>query len=255
MYAIYGEETSKKIIIAIPALGERKEMFKPLADQLNRYKWIVLDLPGHNGYETEDFSIESYIEKMREILLELDVNEVNFIGNSLGAWVIQGFAKKYPNSIKSLTLLDGGYYFLGERKENTEEVSFPLIENFDDIRTAVHELTYSMEGLENDAYIKFEAYFLDNYIKEGEFYKHHSNENAYNELAEEVTAIDYCLNSTPLPIALIIAENNLDEFSKRKLQEFIASHPTAKVEIIKNGYHYLPLTNTSEIAELIRNNL
>ena len=54
MYDIYGDITSKKVIVAIPALGERKEMYKFLADQLNMYKWIVFDLPGYNGFKTVD---------------------------------------------------------------------------------------------------------------------------------------------------------------------------------------------------------
>ena len=48
MYAFYGNTDSKEIIVAIPALGERKEMFHPLANQMKEYNWLVFDLPGSN---------------------------------------------------------------------------------------------------------------------------------------------------------------------------------------------------------------
>ena len=50
----------------------------------------------------------------------------------------------------------------------------------------------------------------------------------------------------------MIAENNLDEFSKKKLEDFKMNHPTAKVKVIQNGYHYLPLTNPREVAAFLQ---
>ena len=42
MWTIYGNETSDHTIVAIPALGERKEMFQALANELSDYKWFLI---------------------------------------------------------------------------------------------------------------------------------------------------------------------------------------------------------------------
>jgi hypothetical protein len=41
MYEIYGDKTAKQTIIAIPALGERKEMFIPLAIKIPNFQIFI----------------------------------------------------------------------------------------------------------------------------------------------------------------------------------------------------------------------
>ena len=252
MYALYGNKECEDVIIAIPALGERKEMFQPLANQMNEYSWLVFDLPGSNKQKLNDYSIPSFCEYIKQILESLNIQKAHFIGASLGAWVVQVFTSIYPQYVRSLGLLDGGHYFLGERNEAHEDIELPsAIENFEDIKTAVEELTYSFPNLEKQAYINFETYFLNNYIKHGESYAHHCNEVAYNSLSKEITSIDYCLKEIPIPIILLIAGASADEISIEKSLIFSGKFKQAKVNVIKNGQHYLPLTNTLSVSEIL----
>ena len=252
MYEFYGNTDSKEIIVAIPALGERKEMFQSLANEMNKYSWLVFDLPGSNKQQLNDYSIPSFCEYIKQTLELLNIHKAHFLGNSLGAWVIQAFTSNYPEYVSSLALLDGGYYFLGERNESHEDVELPsAIENFEDIKDAIKELTYSMPNLENQAYTNFETYFLNNYIKQGDFYTHHCNEVAYNSLSKEITSIDYCLKEIPIPIILLIAGASADEISIEKSLIFSGKFEQAKVNVIKNGQHYLPLTNTLSVSEIL----
>lgn len=252
MYAFCGNTNSKEIIIAIPALGERKEMFQPLANEMNKYKWLVFDLPGSNKQPLNDYSIPSFCEYIKQTLELLNIHKAHFLGNSLGAWVIQAFTSKYPEYVRSLALLDGGHYFLGERNESHENVELPsTIENFEDIKEAIKELTYSMPDLENQAYTNFETYFLNNYIKQGDFYAHHCSEVAYNFLSEEISSINYCLKKIAIPTILLIAEASADELSLNKSSIFNEQFEQTKVYIIENGQHYLPLTNTAAVAKIL----
>lgn len=252
MYAIYGSAESIDVIIAIPALGERKEMFQPLADQMNNYKWIVFDLPGSNKQVLETYSIKSLCNEIKLTLDSLHIKRAHFIGSSLGAWAIQAYTALYPEHVRSLTLLDGGHYFLGERYEIHEDVELPsAIENFEDIRLAVKDLTYSMPNLEEQAYTNFENYFLNNYIKQENGYAHHCNEKAYNTLSEEITSVDYCLKQTTIPMHLLIAEAVADELSIEKSLVFSATYEQALVTKIEFGQHYLPLTNTLAVSRTL----
>src|SRR5690606_21246620 len=113
-YKLYGDKDNNETIIALPALGERKETFEILSRYLKDYKIIAIDLPGHNQTEQVDYSISAFIKEIRNIMNQLEVSTAHFIGNSIGAWIIQAFYSEYPDSVDSLTLLDGGYYFLGE---------------------------------------------------------------------------------------------------------------------------------------------
>lgn len=254
MWTIYGNKTSTTTIVAIPALGERKEMFIPLANDMNDVKWIVFDLPGSQKQQLTDYSIPTFCQLIHEVLVEQQINQAHFIGSSLGAWAIQVFAELFPQKVQSLTLLDGGHYFLGERGEAHEDVELAAnIESFDDIAAAIHELTYSMPNLEKVAYEHFEQYFLGNYILHNDLYAHHCDEIAYNALSKELSTKNYCLKQTEIPLQLVIAEASADDFSKLKIQEFEKQFPHAHVTLLEHGQHYLPLTNTAELAVIIQN--
>lgn len=252
MYTFYGNKSSQNVIIAIPALGERKEMFAPLANQLDEYKWLVFDSPGSHQQNRKDYSIPAFCTYIQETLEALQISRAHFVGSSLGAWIIQAFTKRYPQYVHSLALLDGGHYFLGERGEVHEDavISSP-IEDFKDIEAAIHELTYSMPQLEQDGYDQFKAYFLHNYPKQGDSYRHHCNETAYNALAKELITVNHCLTELSIPVALLIAEASADELSLQKAKEFSERFDNAHCHIVKNGQHYLPLTNTSAVAEIL----
>ena len=97
-YTIYGNKQSDTIIMAIPALGERAEFYDALANRLNHIKWIVCDLPEHNGYDTKDISIDSYIKNVKHLVDSLEITKVHLVGASIGATIVQAFYQKYPQT-------------------------------------------------------------------------------------------------------------------------------------------------------------
>jgi len=58
-YIQYNANQHNEVIIAIPALGERKEMYAALAKALPEVQIVAIDLPGHNGLLDADFSFQS----------------------------------------------------------------------------------------------------------------------------------------------------------------------------------------------------
>lgn len=250
MVLVLGNLMSKEVVVAIPALGERKEMFIPLAQSLKQYKWLILDLPGTNQEELNDYSIALFCQKIERVLAEHTIEQAHFIGSSIGAWIIQAYAAYKPSAIRSLALLDGGHYFLGEQSSTYEEVVLPsMIKDFEDIEVAVQELTDSMPDLEEFCYENFEQYFLGNYIEVDGYYKHHCQNVAYNQLSKEVEEKNYCLAELHKPIIVLLAGATMGDESRRRATAFQQQHPQAIVQIIRNGQHYLPLTNTREVAK------
>lgn len=258
LYEIYGNLESEQVIVALPALGERKEMYKELANQLKEYKMIAFDLPGHNQAVQDDYSIATYIEFIKKTLDELEVSSAHFIGNSIGGWIIQEMYSVYPEKVSSLLLLDGGFYFLGDREDmdSDEEIQLPIVEKFEDLQAAINEMVYEMEGLSVNTYSNLNSYMLGNFVLKNDVYMHHSNEEALNSLNQEILHHNYCLQANiNIPFNLLIAKNNLDEISHQKLQQFKNTHSSTKVKVIENGYHFLPITNPKEVAEFIRTTL
>lgn len=255
-YKLYGDKDNNETIIALPALGERKETFEILSRYLKDYKIIAIDLPGHNQTEQVDYSISAFIKEIRNIMNQLEVSTAHFIGNSIGAWIIQAFYSEYPDSVDSLTLLDGGYYFLGEREDFEEEIQLPIIESLKDLEEAIRETTNSMEGLTEEVRDHFNSYLMSNFVWKDNVYKHHSNEEALNSLSKEVSRVDFCLKQKiDKPFLLIVAEQSMDDFSKEKVKVYQKLHTNLSVTVISKGHHFLPITNPIQVANTLKEKL
>ncbi len=228
----------------IPALGERKEIYENLAQHLDTYKVICFDLPGHHQYIVEDFSIHSYIKNLHEQLTKLGIEKAHWMGNSIGAWVIQSYYTNYTKSVESLWLLDGGYFF--KRHYNDESIVLPMTERYEDIVEAVETLAANLSD-----YDFFKRYFLHNFVQEQGYYKHHANEKVVNALAKEVDTIDFCADIFDIPVFLCISEEAYeDELTQIRVTAFEQKHQL-KAVIIPNSQHLLPLTNSDDLAYLI----
>ena len=90
-FNVYGYQDSDKTIIALPALGERKEVYEFLARYLKEYRIIAIDLPRHNQVKQEDHSISTFLLEIEKTLSKLNISSAHFIGISIGGWIIQAF--------------------------------------------------------------------------------------------------------------------------------------------------------------------
>ena len=251
MYSTIIENTGETII-AIPALGERKEIFEALAESLKEFRFLAIDLPGHNNYTYhEDFSIEKYVADINNLLDKLSITEAHFIGNSIGAWVIQEYYKSYPESVLSLTLMDGGYYFIGDYEEiEVGEIELPIIEKLEDLQEAIEQEVDSMDRLPSNSKELFKKYLLKNFIRKDGVYVHHSNVNALNALSKAVVETNYCIQQTKeLPVILLLADQGKDNLEEEKINNFLISNSYATVERIPDSYHFLPITNTNDVSK------
>lgn len=82
MYQFIEAEGNSQTIIALPALGERKEIYEPLVQKMNQFNWLLFDLPGTNKQKLEDYSIPKFIQSIKKVLNELKIEDAHFMGNS-----------------------------------------------------------------------------------------------------------------------------------------------------------------------------
>ncbi|MFJ7667964.1 alpha/beta hydrolase [Lysinibacillus sp. NPDC097195] len=228
-YIQYNADQHKEVMIAIPALGERKEMYAALAHALPEVHIVAIDLPGHNGLLDADFSFQSYNKTIKAVMNALNMTASHFVGNSIGAWVIQHFYTNYPSAVKSLTLLDGGHYFHGLYEPDVDiDIQLPIIERLEDLQEAVREEVRNMKLACADDQQYLYDYFIENFVKEGTIYRHHSMEQALNYLAKAVNRHNYCLEQEiSLPVLLLLADQQQDAIFHQKITKFQDRQPAA----------------------------
>lgn len=254
-YIQYNFEQIGPTIIAIPALGERKEIFEELAKDLKEFRFLAIDLPGHNNTSSQnDFTIETYVKDVNKLLDYLSISKAHFIGNSIGAWIIQSYYKSHPESVLSITLMDGGHYFPGDYENSEEgEIKLPIIEKFEDLKMAIKQQVDSMDKLASNKKELFKNYMLNNFIFKDGVYVHHSNLNALNTLSRAIDKTNYCIQqSNELPLLLLLADQGRENSEEEKINSFLTLNKHATVESIHNSYHFLPITNTSDVAKHLK---
>ena len=151
----------------------------------------------------------------------------------------------------SLTLMDGGYYFIGDYEEiEIDEIELPIIEKHEDLQEAIKQQVDSMDKLPSSSKELFKDYLLGNFIRTDGVYVHHSNANALNTLLKAVVETNYCIQETKeVPILLLLADQGKDHTDEEKVNSYLQSNNNANLERIHNSYHFLPITNTNDVAK------
>ncbi|HSG32377.1 MAG TPA: alpha/beta hydrolase [Thermodesulfobacteriota bacterium] len=76
---------------------------------LDGYNFVIPDLPGHGKSDGEGLkSVEEYTEFIKELISELDLKEIIFIGHSMGGAVAQLLALEEPDYLKAIILVCTG---------------------------------------------------------------------------------------------------------------------------------------------------
>lgn len=251
MYQFIEKEGNKQTIVALPALGERKDIYEPLVQKMEQFNWVLFDLPGTNKQQLEDYSVTHYTQYIKNVLNQLEIESAHFMGNSIGTWIIQAYYTQYSQDVLSLIMLDGGYFFLGDINSHTH-IDLPKIEDFDTLMHAVKNLVNNSPAANKYLY---EKYYLNNFVKEDNHYIHHSDEVALNVLSFEVSTVDYRLTETQIPIYLLIASEGFYSDSPQQvdqyIKEFKESNTNTEVYIVEKGQHFLPMTNTEDVVNIL----
>ena len=98
-------------------LGNRR-VWTPFVNYFKRnYQVITMDLPGHGNTSIieEEMTMEFSAKLIKQILKTEDILNVHVVGHSMGGYIGLAFAKLYPETIKSLTLLNCSAY--GDTKQ------------------------------------------------------------------------------------------------------------------------------------------
>lgn len=109
------EGNGKESLFLIHGMALTHHIFLPQLEYFkNEYKVILMDLPGHGKSRPfKHFSQKESVEYMHRIMQLEKISSSHIAGVSMGGYVAQEFAWKYPEKTKSLALI--GSHPLGKQ--------------------------------------------------------------------------------------------------------------------------------------------
>ena len=105
----YTDEGKGKAIILLHGFLENSSMWQEITTVLAlKNRVICIDLLGHGQTECVGYihTMETMADAVKAVTKQLKLRKIDFIGHSMGGYVALAFAKKHPENIRSLCLLN-----------------------------------------------------------------------------------------------------------------------------------------------------
>lgn len=97
------EKTSKTVVF-FHGFSQTHETFYPLLSKLTEYQVVLIDLLGHGKSESCDsnYSFELLVELLNKVFEQLQLNEFELYGYSMGARIAMHYVRSYPKKVSKL---------------------------------------------------------------------------------------------------------------------------------------------------------
>jgi len=114
---LHGQKTAVRLIgdgpvlLLVHGLAGSAATWQHVTEQLSeQFTVVVPDLPGHGRSEKPpaDYSLGTYANFLRDLLVKLDIPEASIVGHSLGGGIAMQFAYQYPDFCECLILVSSG---------------------------------------------------------------------------------------------------------------------------------------------------
>ena len=110
MAYLEGGNPEGETILMVHGFGANKDNWVRLAGKLDdQYRIIALDLPGHGDSSAPlelDYRMPAQAQRVADFIAALELNNVHYMGNSMGGWIGLELARIEPGAINTLVLLD-----------------------------------------------------------------------------------------------------------------------------------------------------
>jgi len=120
-YRDQGESKDSIPILLLHGTGSSLHTFEDWAEELKKeHRIIRIDLPGYGltgPFPEADYSMEAYVNFLKDFLKELEIEKCIIGGNSLGGKISWRFSLAYPEKVSKLILINSaGYPYDSERE-------------------------------------------------------------------------------------------------------------------------------------------
>ncbi|NGQ93786.1 alpha/beta hydrolase [Brevibacillus sp. SYP-B805] len=103
-------------ILFLHSIRSTKELFRLIMPAfLPQYRLIAADIRGHGGSSRQGpYTFAQVVEDLAHLLDHETIREIAIVAASFACVPAQLFAATYPQRVRKLVLLDGGFYNLGD---------------------------------------------------------------------------------------------------------------------------------------------
>jgi (E)-2-((N-methylformamido)methylene)succinate hydrolase len=242
----YIDVGSGEALVFVHGVGLNAEAWSPQILEFARtHRVIAIDMLGHGESRlvAEVAGIESYVDQLSTLLMQLDVLAANVIGHSMGGLVAIGFALAHPKRTLRLGVLNSVYQRSAESRSAVEKRAREIVES----------------GTVGNIEAPLERWF-------GEFGKRppvaqdvarwlsaadpRGYAAAYEVFARGDTAYIGKLETLTMPS--LFATGFDDSNSTADMAMRMAEAAGGKVEIIKAARHMMNLTHVTEVNAALR---
>ncbi len=109
-----GNMTDSIPLVFIHGTGSSLHTFDGWADTLKKdYRIVRMDLPGYGltgQFPDRNYSIDNYVEFLKNFLSSLEIKKCRLAGNSLGGNIAWNFTLQHPEMVDKLILIDAAGY-------------------------------------------------------------------------------------------------------------------------------------------------
>jgi pimeloyl-ACP methyl ester carboxylesterase len=129
-YEIKGH--GKEMLVLLHGFMENLSIWNDMEPHLSEnFSLLKIDLPGHGQSEiiAEVQTMEMMAEEVKKVLDHKNLQKVHLLGHSMGGYISLGFAEKYPEYLKSLTLFFSSYLADDEEKKEQRIKSYRIIKD------------------------------------------------------------------------------------------------------------------------------
>ncbi|MFX1390308.1 MAG: alpha/beta fold hydrolase [Promethearchaeota archaeon] len=249
-------------ITFIHGFGSKKEIWKPQIIELSiKYKTLTFDLRGTGKTDRPNYpySMDMFVEDIKELLDYLQIKITHLIGRSFGGMIAQNFVLKYPEYVKKLVLIATNAKFndleavdivINNRIKEIETIKNDPEEAFWNKSIFVFHQNFRQELRKNPNKIFYNAFSLKNLIKDSTKNPSRAqdiiNQGNAMKMHNVLNHLKKIENET-----LLIAASHDRLIPKALLIEMNKQLPNSKLEIIQKAGHFMTLSKASEVNKLI----
>jgi len=122
----------KEVLVLLHGFMENISIWDDMEPHLSEnFSLLKIDLPGHGQSDiiAEVQTMELVAEEVKKVLDDQNLEKIHLLGHSMGGYISLGFAEKYPQYLKSLTLFFSSYLPDDEEKKEQRIKSYRIIKD------------------------------------------------------------------------------------------------------------------------------